>query len=62
MLTTYDRLMHEAKIRRQREATYDNRNPDVLLAEYRATIDCLRWEVQRLRQAVKDSCRGMNDE
>ena len=59
MLTTYDALMHEARVTRQREATYDNRDPQVLLAEYRATIDVLRWEVQRLRQAVKDSLRGM---
>ena len=59
MLSAYDTIMREAKIERRLECTYDNRNPEALISEYRATIDVLRMEVQRLRQAVKDSCRGM---
>ena len=48
--STYDRLIHESKVRRSREATYDNRDPQVLLAEYRAMIDVLRWEIERLKK------------
>ena len=59
MLSTYDRLMQDTKVTRTRECTVDNRHPDVLLAEYRATIELLRWEVQRLRQATKDTFTRM---
>ena len=54
MWSTYDRLIHESKVRRSREATYDNRDPQVLLAEYRAMIDVLRWEIERLKRAGKE--------
>ena len=52
--STYDRLIHESKVQRSREATYDNRDPQVLLAEYRAMIDVLRWEIERLKRAGKE--------
>ena len=55
MLTTYERLLHEAKMTRHREATYDNRDPRVLLREYAATIDVLRWEIQRLTAALEQA-------
>lgn len=59
MLTTYQRLIDDQRVTRHREATVDNRDADRLLVEYRHTIDALRAEVQRLRQATKDSLRGM---
>ena len=61
MWTTYDRLMHEAKMTRHREATYDNRDPRVLLREYSATIDVLRWKIQRLTEALKQATEVMRD-
>ncbi len=66
MLTTYQRLMDDQRVTRHREATVDNRPAEVLIAEYRATIEVLRWEIAKLRQAtqqtrqrMKDTCRGM---
>lgn len=57
MMSAYETIMREAKIERHRECTYDNRNTETLLAEYRATIDVLRLEVQRLRTAMKETVR-----
>ncbi len=53
MLTTYDRLLHEARITRTREATVDNRHPLILLRELQAANDVLRAEVQRLKRLVE---------
>ena len=59
MWSTYARLMHESKVQRSREATYDNRDPRVLLREYAATIDVLRWEIQRLTAALEQATEVM---
>ena len=61
LLSTYDRIMHESKVWRSREATYDNRDPRVLLREYRATIDVLRWEIQRLTAALEQATEITRD-
>lgn len=52
MLTTYDRLMRDARITRTGTVTVDNRSERELVAQLQA-------EVQALRQALKNSIRNM---
>ena len=61
MLTTYARVLEQGKVtRRGGSLTMDNRSSDDLVAQLQAEVEALRRETQRLRQVVKDSCRGLS--
>jgi hypothetical protein len=47
MLTTYDRLMAQARITRHRESTYDHRDPYELVRQLQAEVEALRAALQK---------------
>jgi len=65
MISTYDRLMqrgfatHDARVTRNRESTYDHRDPYDLIRQLQAEVEALRSHVQQMRQAMKQTARGM---
>ena len=48
MLTTYTRLMEQAKVTRYGGMTYDNRSTDELVRQLQAEVDALRAHVRKL--------------
>ena len=58
MLTTYQRIMTEARVTRTREATYDHRDPYDLVKVLQAEVEALRKRLRELEQ-MKESNEGV---
>ena len=50
MLTTFARIIQEARTIRHRESTYDGRDPYDLIRELQAQVDVLKARIQELSQ------------
>ena len=50
MLTTYDRLMHEARVTRTGSVTVDNRSEHELGRQLQAEVEALRAHVRTLER------------
>ena len=48
MLTTYDRLIHEARITRTGSVTVDNRSEHELVRQLQAEVEALRARLREL--------------
>ena len=51
MLTTYDRIMRDARITRTGSVTYDNRSERDLVRELQAQVDVLRARLKQLEES-----------
>ena len=51
MLTTYDRLMHEARVTRRGSVTVDNRSEHELVRQLQAEVEALRARIHELESA-----------
>lgn len=48
MLTTYDRIMSNARVTRTGSVTYDNRSEHELVKQLQAEVEALRAHVRKL--------------